>query len=299
MLAKTRKHNSIQFFQIFYRFSTNSPHVSGDSIANCCDYYVHGRFGGRSIRLKKLIRAKSIFVNGHSLVSFLEKYGNIINPVVLVSGNSDQNFQSVPTLPTSVKLFLCQNLEINDDPVAHTLPIGLENLRLGRSGRTSFHKFQSFFTITDKILVPPMSPTNPIRELAIGQARLKPDLFDVPDQYMTAKEYFSLTRKYKFILTLEGNGYENHRVWEALYQGSIAIMLNTEWSRSLVEYGLPILFVNSIEELSSKMISQFADERGNFKPSELKALWIPFWSTAVESGELPQVSCEKTSNFNA
>jgi len=291
MLVKPQRRDYIRIIKIrilrlIYRYSTNSPYLSGDSIAKLCDYYAFGRFENRSINLKKLSRAKSIFVPGHRLHDLLDNYGNYITAKTIVSGNSDQNFTSPPSLPDCVSLFLCQNLEYTESKVAHTLPIGLENLRLGRSGRTKFHRFQENFSITEKVLVPPMSPTNPIRARVMSEARLNLELFDIPDSYLNERAYFSLTKKYKFILALEGNGYENHRIWEALYQGSIPVMINSRWSRSLKEYRLPILFVNSIEELSVKKLNEFNSQFGNFNPKSLEALWLPFWSAAIQSGKL-------------
>ena len=276
----------IRIFRIIFRFSTNSPFVSGDSIANLCDYYAFGRFENKRINLKKLSRANSIFVPGHRLQDLLENYGHYITAKTIVSGNSDQNFPFPPKLPVSVTLFLCQNLEYTESEVAHTLPIGLENLRLGRSGRTKFHRFQEKFPIKTKVLVPPMSPTNPIRARAMNEARLNLELFDIPDSYMNERDYFSLTKKYKFILALEGNGYENHRIWEALYQGSIPVMINSSWSHSLQEYGLPILFVNSISDLSASLLKEFDSQFGKFDPKSLDALWTPFWSAAIKSGRI-------------
>jgi len=277
----------IKFWQIVYRYKTNAPYISGDSIAKCCDYYVFGKFGNKKLNIRKLYKANSIFVPGHLLDDFLQSYSHEIRAKTIVSGNSDQNFPSIPILPKSVSLFLCQNLEFTNLTYAHTLPIGIENLRLGRSGRTGYHKLQKDFQIKDKILVPPMSPTNPIRAQVLGEARLKLDLFDIFDDYMNEQKYFSLTRKYRFILALEGNGYENHRIWEALYQGSIPVMLNSNWAKSLSEYNFPILFVDSISELSRELIFETSKRFGNFDPKHLKPLWVPFWSNAIKLGYLP------------
>lgn len=282
-----RRTLSIRFFQFLFRYSTNSPYISGDSVAKCCDYYAYGRFSNRKINLVKLSKAASIFVPGHLLFDFLAIYESEINAKTIVSGNSDHNFTQVPQLPKSVSLFLCQNLEFTEDRRAHTLPIGLENLRLGRSGRRRYHEFQTSFLVTDRILVPPMSPTNPIRAKVLQDAKTLPELFDVQDDYMVEEKYFFLTKKYKFILALEGNGYENHRIWEALYQGSFPVMLNSNWSRSLREYRLPILFVDDILDVSSELLSEFNSQFESFDPKDLDILWTDFWCKAIRSGSFP------------
>jgi hypothetical protein len=127
-----------------------------------------------------------------------------------------------------------------------------------------------------------------VRARVLEEVRLNPELFDSPLEYLNERDYFTLTKKYKFILALEGNGYETHRIWEALYQGSIPVMLNTPWSHSLKEYGLPILFVDLISELSSGILLDFYHRHGDFIPEELEILWTPFWSAAIKHGEMPK-----------
>lgn len=275
---------NIRFLRLVYRYRTNSPYISGDSIAENCDYYAYGKFGKRRISLLKLRSAKSIFVPGHLLFDFLEAHKLDINAHTLVSGNSDQNYYSTPDLPPSIKLFLCQNHIKTEDERVHSLPIGLENLRLGRSGRVKFHTPQESFEITNRVLVPPMSPTNPVRMKVMEEAKEIPTLFDIPTRYMNERDYFSLTKKYRFILTLEGNGFENHRIWESLYQGSIPVILKSPWSESLREYGFPLLYVDSISEICETLLAETNQTYQGFDPAKLDTLWIPFWKEMINSG---------------
>lgn len=289
LLVKPQKRDlrrllNIRLRRVLYKFRTNSPYLSGDAIAELCDYYAYGKFENQQINLKRLQQAQSIFIPGHLLQKFLDSYSLSITAHTLVSGNSDQNFLSVPKLPESVRLFLCQNLVSEAGEFAHTLPIGLENLRLGRSGRPKFHSYQREFEISDRVLVPPMSPTNPIRASVLEQAKGMPELFDIPTSYLNEKKYFALTRRYKYLLALEGNGFENHRVWEALYRGSIPILLRSRWSESLLEYNLPMLYVDSIEEISGSLLEDFSKQFGEFNPSNLQPLWVPYWGDIIKNG---------------
>jgi hypothetical protein len=289
LLVKPQKRDlrrlvGIRLRRVLYKFRTNSPYLSGDSIAELCDYYAYGKFENQQINLKRLQQAQSIFIPGHLFQKFLDDYSLSITAHTLVSGNSDQNFLSVPKLPESVRLFLCQNLVSEAGEFAHTLPIGLENFRLGRSGRPKFHSYQSEFEISDRVLVPPMSPTNPIRASVLEQAKDIPELFDIPTSYLNEKKYFALTRRYKYLLALEGNGFENHRIWEALYRGSIPILFRTRWSESLRQYNLPILYVDSIEEISGSLLKDFSKQYGEFNPSNLQPLWVPYWEDIIRNG---------------
>jgi hypothetical protein len=82
--------------------------------------------------LEQLSRAKSVFIPGHLLSNFTRLYGGYVNATTLVTGNSDENFTSLPNLPESVQVWIGQNIAIDSNSVGkirlHTLPIGLENL---------------------------------------------------------------------------------------------------------------------------------------------------------------------------
>jgi hypothetical protein len=264
------------------RNSTSAPFISGDAIAKLAEYSPFGIAGDRSPDINYVKSANSLFVVGHKLEEFLDRFSNVITARVLITGNSDQNFTLRPMLPSSIKLWLCQNNAMNPDPLIRTLPIGLENLRLGRAGLTHFHRNPNFPNLVNRILVPPMSPTNREREIVIRHAFRNPDLFDVKTEYLTEKKYFSLVKRYQFVFCSEGNGFENHRIWETLYQGSFPIMLKTTWSESLKWLKLPILLVASLEELTLETLEEFIQMNQNVEPKNHDALWIPFWKNLID-----------------
>jgi len=270
--------------RIRYRGQTNSPYLSGDGFASACDYIAFGLDGQSPIKLELLRSAGSIFVQGHRLFDLLRDYGNEISATTLVSGNSDQNFLSVPELPSSVRLFLCQNNVIHNDYRIHTLPIGLENLRLGRSGIPKLHQNKSTEQVANRIFLPPMSPTNLIRREIMNHAIKNPTLFDVGQRYLPERKYFEVCHNYKFVFACEGNGFDSHRVWEILYGGSFPVMLLTDWSQTLMGMRLPILFIKELKELNSEMLKSFLDSNTEFNPNTHESLWIPYWSKIISSG---------------
>jgi len=275
----------IRLRQVFFKFGSNTPYVSGDSIAALADYVVFGRSKNRKVSIRRLNRARTIFVPGEKLQGLLENYGDEIKATCLITGNSDENFTILPNLPDSVSLWLCQNNAIRNSKVVKTLPIGIENRRLGRNGFPGLYKKSYSSASKSRVLVPPMSPTNPIRTEIILQALKRPEMFDVHTKLIPEKEYFELTRRYKFILCCEGNGFENHRIWESLYQGSFPILLRTNWSTSLEYLNLPILFVDSLDAVDSKLLEDFYHQNKNFSPQLTPALWIPFWDRLIRGLE--------------
>lgn len=243
----------IRFWQLILKHRTSYPYLSGDAFASLCDYAAYGKDGSKPLNLRKLRRAKKLFVPGHRLDELLGSHSQDISASVLICGNSDQNFVRDPILPKSVKFWLCQNYAV-DGGLGGVLPIGLENLRLGKSG---FKRLQKPFfgeKIEDRVLVPPMQITNPIRSITIGNCLKLPDFFDVYDGYLSTAKYFDLIGRYKFVLVLEGNGFDTHRLWEVLYKGNSAILLDSPWSRLLKKSVSAVHIIEGVQSINLEFL---------------------------------------------
>ena len=280
-----RRSLKIRFFQIIHRNRTSCPYLSGDGAAKLTDYIAFGLKGNEPINLKKLRDAKSIFVQGHLLSNLLVNHWDSIQASSLVTGNSDTNFDSEVLLPPSISFWACQNNAMPKSERIVTLPIGVENLRLGRSGRRKFHQPSKDSQILNRVLIPPMSNTNPIRASVIDFGLSNPELFDVYTNYLDEPKYFKLTSKYRFIFCCEGNGYENHRIWETLYRNGFPILLNTAWSESLRLLNLPILEISKLTDLTPELLMAFNTKYHNFNSANSPALWLPFWKQCIDNAK--------------
>ncbi len=269
--------------KFFLRKSTNSPYLSGDSIAELCEYVVPSPLPDPNVLHDKVMRAKSIFVNGHNLKEFTRTVGGLLTDKVLVSGNSDQNFISPLTLESKPSLILCQNSANQSNNEMKTLPIGIENLKLARSGFKHQHRDRSTFKHLDRVLIPPMSPTNPTRVEIVKYAIQFPCVFEVQTEFLSTRRYFKLLENYKFIFACEGNGFDTHRLWEILYKNSFPVVLKSNWTESLLWLNLPILAIDKIEDLSKSTLEEFHEKNSNFRAKETPQLWIPFWESLILS----------------
>ena len=89
----------------------------------------------------------------------------------------------------------------------------------------------------------------------------------------------------KFIFCCEGNGFENHRIWEILYQNSFPVMLQSKWSEKLKVLKLPILFVAKLEQLNQEMLLNFLEKNKHFDSRSTPQLWVDFWQDLINSGD--------------
>lgn len=267
----------------FLRFKTNSPYISGDSIARICDYVIPFPILDVDIVRKNIAKANSIFVNGHNLTEILECARDLLSGKIVFSGNSDQNFTDTKIFADVQSLFICQNSTIIRLNNVRTLPIGIENIRLGRSGFKHLHKGLFDFKYSNRVFVPPMSPTNLSRVEVVALAKTKPELFDVITDYLPTKQYFKKVREYKFIFACEGNGFDTHRLWEILYQNSFPVVLRSDWSIALQWLELPILLVDSVTDITPSLLEEFLSKNENFNSELTPQLWIPFWKNLIHA----------------
>jgi hypothetical protein len=131
-----------------------------------------------------------------------------------------------------------------------------------------------------------MAPTNIQRKDFLAFPKGADSVFDVATGYLGTKKYFMLTRRYKFILVLEGNGFDTHRLWEVLYQGSFPVVLRTPWSESLEYLGLPICYVENFSALDEGFLENFLQSNMGFNPQLCSELWTNYWKDLV--GELTE-----------
>lgn len=271
----------IRFWRIVLRYKTSYPHISGDAFAKLCDYAAYGKDGSKQLNLRKLRRAKTLFVPSHKLGELLDKHFEEISAIVLICGNSDQNFVEDLVLPKSIKLWLCQNYSV-ENGFGSILPIGLENLRLGKSG---FKRYQMPYfgeKNENRILVPPMLITNSIRAEVLIMCKSLPQVYEVHENYLDTSVYFELIQQFKFVLVLEGNGFDTHRLWEVLLKGNFPVLLDSAWSRSLEKIGLPVCILPQISASNLEFV-KIESIRHQIKPHTLQMLSMNYWKRLVDS----------------
>ena len=273
----------LQCYKIFLNQLNNSPFISGDNFKGICDIVISKKDLGLSKTTRKIHTSNSLFIEGHLLEELIRFHAPALETKIVVSGNSDQNFKLRPNFPHRPQFVYCQNLADSTDAIYKTLPIGIENLRLGRSGFKHLHKPRFEFEITDKVLLPPMSPTHESRIQILEVAKKRSEIFNVEEGLLPTSEYFKLLRKYKFVFVCEGNGFDTHRLWEVLYQNSFPIILESEWAKSLSWLNLPILMISKIEDLNQTLIENHNRMHSEKQPSDYPTLWMPYWDTLINS----------------
>jgi hypothetical protein len=259
----------------FYAGLTNFPFLSGDTFSSICDISINS-LPLNEFECSELKRANSVFVRSDLLFDFVKLLPLFSNVRVVVVGNGDTNFGEL-VIPNELAIqFYCQNYSGLISEKISLLPLGLENLRLAGSGQIKYFRSSESARIFDKVLVPPHGNTNDARGKTIFKLQGK-NLFVVMGGRLSRRDYFRETCRYKFVLCLEGNGFDTHRVWETLYQNNFPVVLETGWSKNLKNLGLPILIVDDLEYLDPDTLQNHARKYSNYSAEETLVLWGPYW----------------------
>lgn len=94
------------------------------------------------------------------------------------------------------------------------------------------------------------------------------------------KDFLIDIKKSNFVLCPRGNGIDTHRLWETLYMGSIPIV-KRERAHHLF-YDLPILFVDSWEQITENFLSKEL-ELIRKKDWNLEKLNFSFWKSFIST----------------
>jgi hypothetical protein len=263
---------------------TSYPYISGDAFARLADF----RFSPVSWRYSDknkvyISDARIIFCKGEELDAMLRDVPGI-KAKVIICGNSDYEFHKPPSaIPSSVRALFLQNSFISDNKNIFTLPIGLENIRWGVNGHPKLLKKISSTGMEDKILFGPFGKTHQIRNEIFNNFSQATGPWDVlPPKRITASEYSLIAGNYRFIAAVQGNGIDTHRLWESLYRGSIPLVKDDAWSRSLSALALPMI---RVEDWSTELIRQsFASfPKDSVDPAQVDSLWMPFWEKKISA----------------
>lgn len=266
-------------FKLGWRKSSY-PFISGDSFRKIANHVWENE--NKEINLLDLTDGDVIFCETELLKELEESVlGKLNNRIVLILGNSDHS--NGPSIESIMK-FKCityvfaQNLEKHIEGV-EVLPIGLENAWRSNHGRV--RKFKSGMNLDSPRISRIMWSFNVGNNVA---SRLSAKNFLTNSKVadfmgdLSAKRHRNALKRYKFVAAPPGNGLDTHRMWEAIYMGCIPIVIRTHMTMRFSELGLPVLTVDSFEEVcrltENDLNLIYQDLLPRFKS---EVIWAQYW----------------------
>jgi hypothetical protein len=233
-----------------------------------------------ALRQKNIIYTHTMYVK-----SLFDNIRGLKAEFVIVTHNCDTNVDETFDLPSNVKMWYSQNVNVKH-PRIHSIPIGLENNKwfkvLGKKDKMK-RKLLSRKFAKNLVYLNVNVNTNPAERVPVYDY-----FYDKPwvtvERGVNGKgfdEYIDNIYNHKYVPCPRGNGIDTHRLWETLYMGSIPIVkkdINTWFYNAL-----PILYVNDwtdvTEELLEDMYGMYVDGDYNREMLEFK-----YWKNLILKG---------------
>jgi len=274
----------IYSLRLLNTWGNSKPYLSGDLFSDESDISFYSpRFRRLKPSRKQLRAAEVVFCPSSRLEEMLDSYGRNIKPKVIICGNDDHDFTELPlNLPDSVRHLFLQNSFIPNSNFVTSLPIGLENLRFGKNGFPKLMKNKlTWEERNQKIMLGPFGLTHPDRYEIRDKVSQNDDTIEIFTERLSPKELSEVSQRFKFVVSVRGNGVDTHRHWETAYRGSFAIVKKDSWSKNFVGFQLPFVLVDNFERRELiKIISQIKDSPKD--PRSVKILWWPFWKSLIK-----------------
>jgi hypothetical protein len=273
----------VRWHQMTLRNRISYPYLSGDLFARNADLHVTDNFFVNDLNLtRKVSEAKVIFVQSHLLQDFFQLFGDKVKAKILFAGNSDFEFRKpLQNVPQSLVGIYLQNSFISDNETIFTLPIGLENLRLGFNGLPKLFKDQiPWAEKTDRFLLGPFGNTHESRISIINILKNESHVLDYYSGYISPMSLKRISNRYKFVIALRGNGVDTHRVWESLYRGSLPAVMKDAWSDSLIKQGFDI---GQLTRWSTEELIGLMQMRANSEVRINEKLFWNYWHELIKS----------------
>jgi hypothetical protein len=264
---------------------TSFPFVSGDTFKINSDHILDDR---NKINYRNIKSGDIIFVKPEYLDEFMRGFNNVNETVSIITHNSDfeVNYKIYEKYTNKKITWFAQNIsiDIKSNSNIFPIPIGLENKNYFKNGIISNFTDLNLDTIEkqNKVLCSFNLSTNPSRVDVIENIRQN-DAIDY-QRFSNHKKYIQQVAKYKFNICPFGNGLDTHRIWESLMVGSIPVVLDHVFYDNFIEYGIPLLKLNSWDDLKTLNSTKIDKLYKDFNISQKDKIYLnfDFWFNKIK-----------------
>lgn len=251
---------------------------------NLDDYKIISKnkeFTGLKLRNLIIKNGDIVFCNSSYLNLFFKYLKRLkqITSITLITSQSDFSITKKVFInkPESVTKWFAVNVAHKDSCLI-PIPLGLannyspKNIRINDLVNFKFEKVKK----VNKLYVNLRKSTNYKERENIENIFRNKEWVVIKEPNLSIDDYISDLNKYKFIFCPWGNGFDTHRIWEALYCGSIPI---TKSHVGLSFGSLPIISFENFNNLSiEKLITESNKKDYNFEPLNLK-----YWNQLIKT----------------
>lgn len=245
-------------------------YITEDKRVALCDWHY---IPGYAMPDEGIIHCKTDFV-----VNCLREMARHDGPYTLVTHRSDYAITDVMVeiMPSSIRRWIAVNVDTCDSRII-AMPIGIAASRWPHGKAELLTRYARTPKSVDLLA---FYATNTEAERRYVASRIKTNCLDRTFSDFMAKpmpyaEALELTASARFVLCPRGNGVDTHRVWEALYLGSVPIVKRCSVMSHFDDMG--ILFVDDWEDVTDDLLD------GHIQVVPSRRIWMDYWRGVILS----------------
>jgi hypothetical protein len=257
-------------------------HLSAERFAACCDrlWSTDRRSSAVTDRVSSPRHGSLLYAKQDHTGALFPRLERRRSRVVLVTAESDASVGPDGAPPPQVASWFAVNANCRG---VEALPLGLGN---------SYCRVTTKADVLAAFAGAPKSgflyanfrvETNPASRIPLWERLRCADWRDAvtfPQGELSTEEYARALASHRFVLCPAGNGTDTHRMWEALYAGTIPVV---EIHPALESFrDLPILFVEKLADIVPGQLEAAYGEMVN-RRWNCEKLFLPWWRERFES----------------
>lgn len=267
-------HSDVVYSQIIKTENFKTQIYSDVSIIDKNKNYIFYRLNKFKLRSNDIIFCNALMLE--CLFKDLKKLKKVKNLKLIIS-QSDRNINKsvLKNLPSAVSECYSINLSTKG-PKLNSLPLGIANDYSPKNLLSKDFEYPPFKQgyKESKLYINFNELTNTKHRKNLKDFFNEFEWAVVRESLIPIDQYREDLQKFRFVLCPWGNGVDTHRIWEALYLGSIPIIKRHETFKCL--NGLPVIFVDNYEEINIKFLEQKFSELDT-QNNNYEYLKINFW----------------------
>lgn len=273
-----------------HRRSVREDYITSDRLMALCDHvYWEDGFGTRAPD-RGYRGGDAVFCKIDRVWECLGKLVRSPRRVILMTGQGDYPVDDsrAADAPAQVAAWYGTNATARD-PRVRAMPLGLGSQKCSVTVRAAeiADKLEQAIPRTRLLYVNFRPETNPaVRGPVFARfeaMKHEPWLtFNPPASRGDNAAYLDALVRHTFALCPPGFGVDTHRMWEALYAGTIPVVLR---SRAMSAFAsLPILFVDDFAEVTPERLEREAARIGS-SAWGTEALFLPYWRERIRAAK--------------
>ena len=258
---------------------TNS--LSAERFMSCCDQiWSTDRRSTHPVERRPPVHGSLVYAKRDHARTLFGKLKKKRSKIVLVTSESDDCVAPGEPLPPQVETWFSSN---SSHPGVQSLPLGLGNSYCNVTAKADLLADFSPRPKTSLLYVNFRPETNPSVRLPLWEGFGSSSWNGSITRHagnVSKEDYVSTLASHRFALCPRGNGIDTHRMWEALYLGTIPVV---EKNQALASFSdLPILFVDRLSEVTKNFLESKYQEILSTKWTWEK-LFLPWWRRHFEA----------------